>query len=568
MPHQTSCVNAVRPSTPFHIRVLLLLTILMNPAVTQENVARRSSNPHFRPGEWVSYGVTRFVTSVAVGHEEVYFGTTGGIASYDVFRDRWKSPLTVSDGLPANIITVVAFDAGTGFLWCGTSQGVSYLHPSSNRWTNIYKDELGLDRFDDIVAIGIADAEIWFETRSGILRRGDKFGGAIGPAVRDSAAPGNGRWFGARLALPAQYPQFFMSRGYLFDPRGEVQDFHLRHAKVTAAVQDGWGHMWLGTWGLGAVKADLQVERAEALEFGLGNRRVDAIALADNALWIGGQADEIGTGAITRWDQRHNTWEYFAARYNNDIVSDEVNNFAVAGEKIYCATRYGVGIFDTRRNRWRRLTVFDGLEKENVNDIALDADYLWVASDGGLNRVTLKSIGTDSVEVIELAAGDLHLVAVYDLEKVSNLLWAATEAGAYVFDTATNTGGFVADAEGPRHEVVTAVTHFQNEIWFGTLRAIEAYDTEKKAWLATPARQLYIAHPVNCLAADSSAIWAGTDHGVMRYHRRTRDWQQYTVTDGLLENQVNAIALDRDIVWFGTNRGLTGFRWQVPGRID
>lgn len=553
----------------FPIQALLLVTSLTHSPFAQEHAVRRSgSNPRYRPGDWLSYGVTRFVTSVAVGNEEVYFGTTNGITRYDFYSNRWKSPLTVSDGLSANLITVVAFDASTGFLWCGTSQGVSYLHPSSNRWTNLYKDELGLNRLDDIVSIGIGDSEIWFETYSGALRRGDKFGGGIGPAPRDDAALSRAQWFGARLGRPAQFPLFFMSRGYLFDPRGEVQDFHMRRAKITSAVRDGWGHMWIGSWGLGAIKADLQVERAEALEFSLGNRRVDAIAVSENALWVGGHADEIGTGGITRWGLRQNIWEYFEARYNSDMVSDEVNNFAVVGDKIYCATRYGVGIYDTRKNRWRRLTAFDGLEKENVNDIAVDADYLWVASDGGLNRVTLKSIGTDSVEVVELAAADLHLVAVYDLEKVRNLLWAATEAGAYVFDTAKNTGGFVADAEGPRQQVVTAVTHYENEIWFGTLRAIEAYDMEKRSWLAPPARQIYIAHPVNCLAADSVMVWAGTDQGVMRYHRRAGDWRQYTVADGLIDNQVNAIAHDGEVVWFGTNRGLTAFRWRSAERVD
>lgn len=516
----------------------------------------------------MSYGVTRFVTSVAAGNEEVYFGTTGGITRYDLFHDRWKTPVTISDGLAANLITVVAFDVSTGFLWCGTSQGVSYLHPSSNRWTNIYKDEMGLGRFDEIVSIGIGDTDIWFETRSGAMLRGNKFGGGLLSTGSNNPLLGSEQWFGSRVQRPAQFPQFFMSRGYLFDPRGELQDFHLRNAEVTAAVKDGWGHMWLGTWGLGAIKADLQVERAEALEFGLANRRVDAIAITENGLWIGGRVDEIGTGGITRWDQRRNAWEYFEAKYNSEMVSDEINNFVVAGEKIYCATRYGVGIYDTRKDRWRRLTVFDGLEKENVNDIAIDSDYLWVASDGGINRVRLKSIGTDSVEVIEIATDDLHLVAVYDLEKVGNLLWAATEDGAYVFDAAKSTGGYVADVEGPRQEVVTAVTHFQNEIWFGTLRAVEAYDMEKKVWLAAPARQIYIAHPVNCLAADSAVVWAGTDQGVMRYNRRTQEWRQYTIADGLMDNQVHAIALDGDIVWFGTNRGLTAFRWRSAGRID
>jgi ligand-binding sensor domain-containing protein len=214
------------------------------------------------------------------------------------------------------------------------------------------------------------------------------------------------------------------------------------------------------------------------------------------------------------------------------------------------------------------VTVFDGLEKEIVNDVAVDANYLWVASDGGLNRVVLKSIDKDTLEVIEIAPDDLHLVPVYDLEKTENLLWAATDDGAYVFDTAKNTGGYVADVDGPHSEVVTSVSRHENEIWFGTLRSIEAYDMTKKQWMTSPARQVYIPYAVNCLVADSVVVWAGTNQGVMRYNRRTQEWRRYTIEDGLMDNQVNAIAMDGGVVWFGTNSGLTAFRWRAPGRVD
>jgi len=555
---------------------LLLLITLAATAVGQDDVVarRHGSNTRYRPGDWVSYGVTRFVTSVAVGNQEVYFGTTGGITRYDLFHDRWNAPITVSDGLGSSVITVVAFDVGTGFLWCGTTAGISYLHPSSNRWTNTFKEELGLGRVDDVVSIGIGDTDIWFETRRRMLLRGSKFGGVITRAFSGDLARNDVQWFGVRAPRPAQFPQFFMPGGYLFDPRGGVQDFRLRDAEVTVAVKDGWGHMWLGTWGLGAMKADLQIERAEALEFGLSNSRVDAIALSKNGLWIGGQSiesqlqDGALQGGITRWDSRRDEWEYFEARYNRDIASDEINNFVVAGDKLYGATRYGVAIYDMRKDRWRRVTVFDGLEKENVNDVAIDADYLWVASDGGLNRVLLKSIGSDSVETIEIATSDLHLVPVYDVEKVENLLWAATDEGAYVFDAAKQKGGFVADVDGPHHEAVTAISRYRNELWFGTARSIEAYDMEKRVWLGAPARQIFIPYTVNCLVADSSVVWAGTNQGVMRYNRQTQEWRQYTIVDGLMDNHVNAIALDGELVWFGTNSGLTVFRWRSPGRID
>ncbi|RMD98271.1 MAG: hypothetical protein D6814_07875, partial [Calditrichaeota bacterium] len=206
---------------------ILASLVLAMPVFAQERGVRiRGTNPNYRQGDWISYGVNRFVTSIAVGNQYIYFGTTGGITRYNFYSNSWDYPFTVSNGLADNYITVVAYDETTGFLWCGTTKGISYYHPTAQRWTNMFKDEIGIPKYDDVVSIGIGENTILFETRGGRLFKGSTSGGPISVSLNHlSTASRNIRWFGERADQRREMPLFFMNDGYFFNQQGYVQDF-------------------------------------------------------------------------------------------------------------------------------------------------------------------------------------------------------------------------------------------------------------------------------------------------------------------------------------------------------
>ena len=547
----------------------------------------------YHPGDWVSYGVSRFVSSVAVSPQEAFFGTTSGIARYDILRGRWKPPYTTSDGLAGNLVSVVGYDRITGFLWCATEHGLSRQHPASLRWTNYSFAEIGIPPGDEILSIGFDERANWFETRTRLFRQ-DKYGSIIMPV--DNPVEGSDptiEWFGLRSPPQREpLPHFFMPAGYLFEPGGTfpnprsvrnlgaVQDNRLRRASVTSVISDDWGNMWLGTWGLGAMRADLNVDRAELLPFGLANRRVDALLFDDEGLWIGGLNTELtnpfeeSIQGITFWANPRTgafsdrDWRYFEARNNLEISSDEVNEFAIHQNKLYCATEYGVVIYDRRKDRWRRLLPTDGLADERVNDVLAYEGALYAATDLGLNRIVIETIGRDSLAISEVAPDQMRHVRILDLEQQQNLMWIATERGPFIYDMARSTGGYLADNEGPRDEITVSISFSDSVVWIGTDYGVEAFDVVHERWLPAPARQRFVGSQINCIKAGPQAVWVGTQSGVFKYNRELQTWRQYTTEDGLLDNHVYAVALDDDLVWFGTEEGLTVFRWQAFHNFD
>jgi ligand-binding sensor domain-containing protein len=566
----------VKRLTFFGVFISLLLVVSLSQTSTPRPATR---NDRYRPGDWVSYGVSRFITSVSVGTQFAYFSSSEGILRYDVFGNRWEAPYTTSDGLADNQILAVAYDASTAFLWCSTRAGVSNMHPSSQRWSNFSKGSIGISSGDEIVSIGVGQRAIFFESRSRRLFKVDNLGSAIVPAS-DLDFESGIVWSGARAQRPQLFPHFFVPAGYLFDPTGSIQDFRLRRAEVTSFVRDNWDSFWLGTWGLGAWRANAHVQRAEILTFGLAQRRVDALAFDERGLWIGGRNDllensfEAETRGITYWrnpssrSAAANDWRYHEARFNMDMSSDEVNRFTMADGKVYCATEAGINIYDPQKDRWRRIVSTDGLLAERVNDVLVNNGFLWAATELGLNRINLSTIGKDSLDILPISPDELLHVKIYDLERTENLLWLGTTRGPFVYDVAKGSGGFLSDNMGPRDEPIRQISHADSLIWFGTIYGVEAFDMKNKAWLPGPARQRFPNASINSLLAQPEAVWVGTDAGVFKYNRKNKEWRQFTTADGLIDNRVNAIAVKDDWIWFGTPNGLTAFRWNDPYRID
>jgi len=533
-------------------------------------VLQRETNPNYREGDWVSYSMARYVTSVAIGRQYIYFGTRdSGITRYHRYRESWDFPWTTSNGLADNGVSVVAYDLDTDYLWCATRYAVSYFQPAARKWRNALKEEFGLPANDDIESIGIDKDKVYFLSRAGRAYESRKFGGVVLNAEGFDRGNRKIRWFGRRSQNRREFPNFFMSDGYLFNPTGIVEDNHFRQAKVVSAVDDDWGNTWIATWGLGAGKADTRSLMLQMLDFGLATISADALALADNVLWVGSaSASNVGKG-ITAWNMNSGRWDTFEQKYVTDLRSDRVNQISAEGETLWFSTAYGAAQYRSDKGRWHTFDRFDGLADNIVFDTAADDSSIWVATDAGISRIVRSSLTRkDSVQIEAISPGNLSLVQVRDLELTNNLLWAATNNGVYVYDTAKRTGGFSDEIEGPLSTSITSISHFENEIWFGSASGIDVFDMKKKEWLGVPEGRAFPNTRINKVVAGKDAVWAATDHGVIKYDRESKNWRKFTTEDGLLDDRVTAIVPDGDYIWFGTSSGVTQFRWNAPGRID
>lgn len=540
---------------------------------SQERGRVRRSNPGYRAGDWVTYSVACYVTSVALGRDYVYFGTTGGITRYNFWNDEWADPFTVSDGLADNYVTAVAFDRSTGFLWAATQTAVSYYHPTEQVWRNNFKEEFGISPRDDIQSIGVADDVIILETRANKRVVVDKFGG--GPAYsfpNGAGAPGDDsvQWFGAHRPVPRRFPIFFTRPGLIFDPAGFIEDNLLRRSQISAYVEDGFGRAWIGTWGFGAGRIDLRSDRLELLDFGLLSPDVRALAFDGPELWIGGfRSPSAPTRhGVTRWNLERQRWRYYESPFISRLRSDQVNSITVDDNWVWLGTDAGLAGYSKKNDEWITLDTFRGLSRNLIFDVEADDYYVWVASGSGIDRIAKVSLNSDSLRIEHIMSDQLRDVSVYDITLMENLVWAGTDLGVFVYDNYKGIGGYEDEPRGPGTQVVTAIHRYKDEIWVGTTGGIEVYDVKRREWLGVPEKRFYATAPVNAIDANDLVVWVGTQQGALKYDRRKKLWRLYTVYDGLADNRVQAVLLDGDYVWLGTPNGLTRFFWNDPGRGD
>ncbi len=515
---------------------------------------------HYRYGDWVSFPVMRFVNSIALGPQYIYFGTTGGISRYHFVKDFWDYPFTVSDGLENDAVLVVAYDFNTGILWCSTNAGLSYRIDGIEEWRNIRYGSLGLD---PVSSIGIGNQTIWIES-SGNIYQGDRYGMHFSVSTMENVIEDHVLWSGHLAEENEQYlPNLFAENGYLFSPEGYIIDHELRQFQIIETVQDEFNHLWLATWGLGGAVADVRTDQLKLLPFGLYSSDVRAMEWDGGRMWLGGHHLSEETGGITLWDMENNEWNYFEATYLSQLRSDEVNAIAADSFSVWFGTMDGLARYDKKKEAWRSFSVHDALWDNTINSIVLKDTVLWVGTESGINRISLPGMVIRQVR----DEGLIHR-RIYRLEVDSDDVWAGTDRGIYRYVRERDQWEYVSGYAGMLVQSVTAISLFDQEIWFGTDDGVEVYNKNSNEWIGFPADHFSIDRKINAIASDSAAVWVGTDNGVLKYNKTENRWRRFTTEDGLLDNGVNWILLDGDYVWFGTRRGLTRFYWNAPYRND
>lgn len=537
--------------------------ILMTPGISAQEIPDREI--HYRPGDWISYPVTRYMTSVALGHQYSYFGTTGGIARYDFFRNQWESPFTVSDGLEDDHIRVVAYDFETGYLWCATDTGLSYRIPSAEEWRNISYQDLGIG---PVSSIGSGKQYLWLKSSEELLK-GGRSEGIFWRATQKEEIEDDVQWSSSRAGRKGEsLPDLFMESGYLFFPEGYIQDVELRRFDVIETFRDNFDNLWMATWGLGIGVANMKTFHLEQLPFGPYTSEVNAMAWDEAGMWMGGRryTEKPHDGeawGITWWDMDTNEWTYFEAEFIAHLRSDEVTSIVPDTTFVWFGTVEGLARYNKDKDAWQVLSVHDNLWDNRVTSLALGENVLWVGTEYGINTILLPGMVVKRVR-------DKRLIhrRIYWLEVDGEDVWAGTDRGIYRYVGKKRLWEYVPGYAGMLTQTVTAISVWEDEVWFGTDDGIEVYDRKRDQWRGFPAEHHPTGGLINNILADIGAVWIGTENGVLKYIKKENRWRRFTTEDGLLDNSVRWILLDGDYIWFGTGRGLTRFYWNAPYRID
>lgn len=285
------------------------------------------------------------------------------------------------------------------------------------------------------------------------------------------------------------------------------------------------GYMWIGTWGGGLVRWDIENKtyRKFTTIDGLGDNSVDYIYPDSSGnLWIGAY------NSVTKFDGKR--FEVFVAK---NILADKWKDYK--GKQIGRELHFWIA----------------GRDKDGC---------LWFKAGKGLSKFTKQGWIYRDTNRVNLDSK--HSTIWWRLEDSKGNVWkGTTRSGVRRFNgkewiTFDTSDGL------PSNWVLALQEDNQGNIWVGTKKGCCRYDG--KLWSTfKETRDLWI----NCFATDESGkLWAATGKGVCWWNGKNWRFLNYQPDDPLTDNWVITAAMDKQgNLWFGTGAGVCvfdGTRWR------
>lgn len=449
-----------------------------------------------------------------------------------------------------------------GIIWIGTwNDGLYKLNPGSDEMNHYLASEVVSDIYEDSRQI------LWIATYNGLLR-------------------------------------FYPDTGEYKRHVAETAQNTLSHTTITQIVESKEGNLWIGTWGGGLNKAELNSEgkitRVTAYrETNEANRLGDDVVFKlyydqfDN-LWIGSWNEGL---SLLKYDQQQLPpeeavfWRYQASVNNPGSLSsnaisalfvDKSGMLWVGTSKIDRAS-----ITDNGLSRYVLPSTVDNLgNKIYIKSFAAFNNQLWIGTSYNLLQYEL----SNGVYVLKKDYGEqkyMHngseLIAytIFDMYADDSGLWIGTEdAGLINYQYSHNMELDLSSREYYNGNTQPAIPgdkvielfpseKYPNVIYAGiTERGFVILKTDGKQVVSVKSfssgleKDRISSNIIRALYEDSAGdVWIGTENGLNCYHPETGKFDKYFYSTAdkksLNDNAVNAILEDSfGNLWVGTTSGL------------
>lgn len=461
----------------------------------------------FYPDLVVNYSDFSYVSSVAVGYQYVNFGTTHGIIRYDRVNDRWDLPLTSIDDFYDRRI----YDVKASF-------------DDNNLWV---KTDIGSYEYD-------ATLESW--------RMNDDFSNEMTQGRHLSPDP---------FYLPP-WGFNYMTSGYLVDDYG-------REFRLTDILDDSWSTLWIGTWGLGAARADIDNRKIRRLNFGLLYNDITTICLKDSVLWMGGLIDSAYRTGVTGFDWRSNQFSYVEFTADQNLFNSDIYDLSADGDSLYAATSEGVWVIDMKEGKFvKRLSRRAGIPDDLVLSVLASDHYLFTGTQFGLGILEMFTDTSDQVSHVLMPSATVNC-----LEKIDEDIWIGTDNGVFRYSLDRKKIGRLSADELAGFWHITDFYQAGGKMWVAGEHELASID------LATAAINVYPEvlnySDVRAVAAVDTLVAVATGNGLLLIYdgEKTRH-QLFTKNDGIISNDIRDLVFDGDYLWLATDRGLTRFWYKNP----
>ncbi len=299
--------------------------------------------------------------------------------------------------------------------------------------------------------------------------------------------------------------------------------------QIQAVGVDG-DSLWIGTpKGLARVDVSLNAGSWQLIADGVDiintmfddTINVRTLAVDDAELWIG----TLNHGAI-RYDKRTGLIRNYAARAG--FPHNQVNDIKIHGDEVWIATFSGVVRYDRSADGWSPFNKrSDGLPADDISAVAVTSKTVWIGTTR--HGIALYNRGLDFWRDFGLSDG-LNLSAGSSITSFD--LWG--DRPFVTWYNQQSNGYAEIDPQGLTSRV-------QEVLFVGSL----------------PLEDIYIAVGENVGEMDKRPLlWLATNDGV--YLHNAGNWEPFEFPADQVGNPtVNCITLGAGIVWVGTSSGLT-----------
>ncbi len=511
------------------IAFLSIFLLSANAQVVQTMYFDRFS--HYDVDDWVTYAPATDITAVEIGDDYVYFGTRfGGILRYHLYDDYWDFPFTTSSGLRSNVILKLSYDENNRKLYAQTPKGVDVFDFGFNYWQPFSGD------------MPPPRQPLNVEVRA---FKKDRKSFQFPPYYRPSFN---------------ELPDFFTDRRYLFRPPDEILDpynrvFHIKRQMVT----DKFNRLWIATDGLGPAVANLTDNTLKVVTQSLPNIYPHDLYFDGEDVWIGGESNGYVPSGICLWRVRPDSWQYFEAGLITGIYDHNIQAIAGKGRFVFFGSQQGLVRYDKKKKEWETFTRRNRLLSENINDLCVYKNTLFIATDRGFNWM---DIGYDLIH--QPKNKKLNNIPVTKITVTDSSLLLATPYGIYQYFPESDSLMLLKTKSSVLDVQIGALGIFNDSLWFAGQNGVAFFDPVTKHWNSfTQVRFKFYD-----IAFTPGNVWFATSEGLLKYVVQQNYWYLYTTKDGLAHNTVYRIDVDDIDLWLSTPAGITIFRWYRPGRNE
>lgn len=471
----------------------------------------------------------------------IWIATEYGLNIYNPKTDKLKSMFINSDepnGLKSNFITALCEDK-YGNVWIGTKDGISLYNVKSKKFQEI-NDSLNKEKLHVSTIYRDREDNIWIVTDEHTIMVSSNYNQVI---TLDEELKKNG----------------------------------ISNSNVNSIYEDTYGNIWIATQ-KGVLQYDKESKKYHLFE----NRYYDDSSLVNNnvlttyedrsgLLWFGTY------NGISVLNPNQPFKQYKKEPINENTLSSNSMSgiYKDSDGVLWLGTNSaGLNALDTKtgsvRNFYSDVNNPNTLSSNVVWQICeADKDNLWVATQGGLNKINKYSGDVERIEYpINMQERDKKDARNVFVDS-DGLLWVGTRGGLQSYNDKTGEFKDYSDMFEAVGIVETAITSIYEDVdgslWvtIGIDGGVVKFDKEKGV-LKSYVNNVFnnnslIDNGARCLAKDSKGnFWIGTDAGLSELNPKTGNFTNYTIEDGLANNFIYGILIDsEDNLWISTNGGLS-----------